>query len=137
MVPKNNEWLRRICLLFAFIMLDYFATLIFCKTPLEEANPHLRMFLENYGIAVGLTIFDFFINLPIYLVLCLDSHLINLPRWLSKIVDPLVDVTLAWFLAGAHFSGATSWFWPAPDLIRQTTGFCIYMVIATGLYFQV
>jgi len=136
LVPKNNIWLKRMCLIFGFILLDYFATLAFCITPMEEANPYLRVFIENYGIFLGLTVFDFLINLPIYLILCFNSHFISLPAPLSKMVDPLVDVILAWFLAGAHFNGATSWFWFAPDLIRQITGFGIYLVIAMGTYLR-
>lgn len=136
LIPKNDRWLKRICLLFAFILLDYCATLVFCMTPAEEANLYARIFMENYGIPLGLAIFDFLINFPIYLILCFDSHLISLPRRLSKIVEPFVEVTLAWFLAGAHFSGATSWFWFAPDLMRQATGFGIYLVIAMGVYFK-
>jgi len=130
LVPKNNIWLKRMGLLFGFVLLDYFATLAFCTTMMEEANPHLRVFMENYGIFWGLTIFDFLINLPIYLILCFNSRLISLPARLSKIMNHLVDVILAWFLAGAHFNGAASWFWTAPDLIRQMTGFGIYLFIA-------
>jgi len=134
LVPKNNKWLKRICILFGFILLDYFATLAFCTIPAEEANSHLRGFLENYGIVIGLTLFDFLVNLPIYLILCFDSHLVGLPTRLPKIVEPLVDLILGWFLAGAHFSGATSWFWIAPNLMRQATGFGIYLIIAINLY---
>ena len=134
LVPKNNKWFKRICLVFGFILLDYFATLAFCTNPAEEANPYLRGFLENYGIVVGLTLFDFLINLPIYLILCFDSHLVSLPTRLLKIVEPSVDLILAWFLAGAHFSGATSWFWIVPDLMRQAVGFGIYLIIAINLY---
>jgi len=129
LVPKNNIWLKRMGLLFGFVLLDYFATLAFCTTTMEEANPHLRVFMENYGIFWGLTIFDFLINLPIYLILCFNSRLISLPARLSKIMNHLVDVILAWFLAGAHFNGAASWFWAAPNLIRQMTGFGIYLFI--------
>lgn len=136
LVPKNNIWSKRMCLLFGFILLDYFATLAFCTTPMEEANLHLRAFMENCGIFLGLTIFDVLINLPIYLILCFDSHFISLPARLSRIVEPLVDVVLAWFLAGAHFNGATSWFWAAPDLIRQIAGFGIYLFIAMILYLK-
>jgi len=134
LVPKNNKWFKRICLVFGFILLDYFATLAFCTNPAEEANPYLRGFLENYGIVVGLTLFDFLINLPIYLILCFDSHLVSLPTRLLKIVEPSVDLILAWFLAGAHFSGATSWFCTVPDLMRQAVGFGIYLIIAINLY---
>jgi hypothetical protein len=130
LVPKNNIWLKRMCLVFGFILLDYFATLAFCTTPMEEANPHVRFFMDNYGVFWGLTIFDLLINLPIYLILCFNSHVVSLSAHLSKIVDPIVDVFLGWFLAGFHFNGATSWFWTAPDLIRQITGFGIYLFIA-------
>ena len=133
LIPKNNVWSRRMCLLFGFIFLDYLATLLFCTNPMEEANPHLRVFMENYGILLGLTFFDFLINLPVYLILSFNSRLISLPARLSKIVEPLVDLALAWFLAGAHFNGAASWFWTAPDLIRQITGFSIYLFIAKVL----
>jgi len=136
LAPKNNKWLKRISLIFGFVFFDYLATLAFCTTPAEEANLYVRMFMENYGIILGLTMFDLLVNFPIYLVLCFDSHFINLPPRLSKIVDSLIDVTLAWFLAGSHFNGATSWFWHAPDLTRQATGFGIYLVTAMSLYFK-
>lgn len=134
LIPKNNIWLKRTCLLFTFILFDYFATLIFCTTPANEANPYVRIFMENYGIPLGLTIFDFLINFPIYLILCFNSHFISLPQQLSKIVNPLIEVSLAWFLAGYHFNGATSWFWLAPDLMRQATGFGLYLVVAASIY---
>jgi len=136
LVPRNNKWLKRTCLVFGFVFLDYLATLAFCATPAEEANPYVRMFMENYGIALGLTMFDFLVNFPIYLILCFDSRFISLPQRLSRRVDPLIDVVLAWFLAGSHFNGATSWFWLAPDLTRQATGFGIYLVMVMGVYFK-
>jgi hypothetical protein len=54
-----------------------------------------------------------------------------LPPKFSKIAEPLIDVLLAWFVAGYHYSGATSWFWTSPHLIRQITGFSIYILIFT------
>jgi len=60
----------------------------------------------------------------------------SLPQKLSKIVGPLIEVSLVWFLAGHDFNGATSWFWPASDLMRQPTGFGLYLVIATIVYSQ-
>ena len=129
LVPKNNLWLKRASLLFGFILLDYLATLIFIKTPAEEGNLLVRAFMENYGILFGLTIFDILINLPIYFILCFNSHFVTLPSRLSKITDPVIDVFLAWFVAGYHYSGATSWFWTSPHMIRQTAGFSIYILI--------
>jgi len=129
LVPKNSVWLKRAGLLFGFILLDYLTTLIFIKSPIEEGNLLVRTFMENYGILLGLTIFDLLINTPIYLILCFNSHFVTLPSRLSKIVEPIIDVFLAWFVAGYHYSGATSWFWTTPDLIRQITGFSIYVLI--------
>ncbi|PVX25933.1 MAG: hypothetical protein CW716_06990 [Candidatus Bathyarchaeum sp.] len=129
LVPKNNIWLKRAFLLFGFILLDYFATLVFINTPTEEGNLLVRAFMENYGIIAGLTLFDILINIPIYLIICLNSHFVPLPSRLSKIVDPIIDVFLAWFVAGYHYSGATSWFWASPDMVRQTVGFSIYLLI--------
>ena len=129
LVPKNNLWLKRAILLFGFILLDYLATLIFINTPVQEGNLLVRAFMENYGILVGLTIFDILINIPIYLIICLNSHFVTLPPNLAKYVDPIVDAFLAWFVAGYHYSGATSWFWTSPDVLRQTVGFSLYMLI--------
>lgn len=130
LVPKNNVWLTRAFLLFGFILLDYLATLIFIKSPIDEGNLLVRMFMENYGIILGLTIFDVLINVPIYLIICFNSHFANLPSRFSKIADPIIELFLAWFVAGYHYSGATSWFWTAPDMIRQITGFSIYITFA-------
>ena len=129
LVPKNNLWLRRAFLLFGFILLDYLTTLIFINTPAQEGNLLVRAFMEDYGILAGLTIFDILINIPIYLIICLNSHFVTLPPHLSKKVDPVIDVFLAWCVAGYHYSGATSWFWASPDIVRQTVGFSIYLLI--------
>jgi hypothetical protein len=129
LVPKNNIWLKRAGLLFGFILLDYLATLIFIKSPIDEGNLLVRAFMENYGILLGLTIFDLLINIPIYLIICFNSHFVTLPPRLAKITDPIIDAFLAWFVAGYHYSGATSWFWTSSHFTRQITGFSIYMAI--------
>lgn len=129
LVPNNNLWFKRACLLFSFILLDYLATLLFINSPLEEGNLLVRSFMENYGILLGLTIFDILINIPVYLIVCFNSHFVALPSNLSKIVRPIIDVFLAWFVAGYHYSGATSWFWTTSDMMRQLTGFLIYLSI--------
>lgn len=130
LIPKNNMWLKRGGLLFGFILLDYLATLIFINSPIQEGNLLVRGFMETYGIFWGLTIFDILINIPIYLIICFNSHYISLPSNVSKIADPIVDIFLAWFVAGYHYSGATSWFWTTHDMTRQITGFVLYISIA-------
>ncbi|MCW4014997.1 MAG: hypothetical protein NWF06_01370 [Candidatus Bathyarchaeota archaeon] len=130
LIPKNNLWLKRAALLFGFILLDYLATLIFINAPIEEGNILVRNFMETYGIFWGLTIFDILINIPIYFIICFNSHFVSLPSNLSKIADPIIDVFLAWFVAGYHYSGATSWFWATPSLTSQLVGFSLYLSIA-------
>ncbi|MGQ9565086.1 MAG: hypothetical protein ACUVT5_00875 [Candidatus Bathyarchaeales archaeon] len=129
LVPRNNFWLKRLCILFAFILMDYGVTLALCKTPAEEGNLFARSFMETYGIPLGLTLFDFIANFPIYLLLCLNSHIVDLPSRFSKIAESFVDLTFAWFIAGLHFNGAASWFWFAPDVLRQFSGAFLYLLI--------
>ncbi|HER54541.1 MAG TPA: hypothetical protein ENO13_01425 [Candidatus Bathyarchaeota archaeon] len=129
LVPKNNIWLMRAGLLFGFILLDYLSTLFFINAPIEEGNLLVRHFMETYGIFWGLTIFDFLINIPVYLIICMNSHFVKLPTKISKIMDPIIDAFLAWFVAGYHYNGATSWFWIASGFTRQLTGFFIYFSI--------
>jgi len=127
LVPRGR-WMKRACLLFSFILFDYLVTLALCKTPIMEGNPLARKCMELYGIPLGLTLFVSLINLPVYLTLCLDSVLSrNLPlRILSK-VEPVVDMAFSWFIAGVHFNGAASWFWPIPHELRQLAGCAIYL----------
>ena len=129
LIPKNNFWLKRLSLLFAFIFLDYLVTLLLCTAPAEEGNLLARSFMEAYGIPLGLTVFDLIANLPIYLMLSLNSHLANLPPKLSRMVETSADFTFAWFIAGLHFNGATSWLWFAPDVLRQALGASIYLFV--------
>lgn len=127
--PKKNHWMKRIFLVFAFIIFDYFSTLILCRIPSQEANLYARFFMESFGIQLGLTIFVFIVNLPIYVTLSLDSHIIRLPFKVAVITECLVDVIFAWFVAGLHFNGGTSWFWRSPELMRQSIGSLMYLVM--------
>jgi len=129
-LPKDNHWKKRTILVFAFILLDYFSTLAFCKVPYEEANLFARTFMEVLGIPLGLTLFVMIANLPIYMTLSLDSHIIRLSYRRAILVEIFVDTVFAWFIAGLHFSGGTSWFWYVPDIARQTIGATAYLVIA-------
>jgi hypothetical protein len=129
LVPKNAFWVKRISVLSCFILLDYLVTVIFCTMPAQEGNLLARSFIEAYGIPLGLTLFDAIANLPIYVILCLDSHLINLPLRSSRIAEVFTDAIFAWFIAGLHFNGATSWVWFAPDTVRQTLGASVYLLI--------
>lgn len=133
LIPKNNSWTKRLFLLFCFIFLDYFVTLISCSTPAQEANIRAREFMEIYGIPLGLTMFNLLMSAPIYLTLSLDSHLIHLPHPWSKTVEFFIDIIFACFIAAPHFSGATSWFWQTPEMLRRTLGASIYLIVSFAL----
>lgn len=134
LLPKNNSWTKRLCLLFSFIFLDYLVTLIFCSAPVQEANTRARVFMELYGIPLGLTMFNVLLTLPIYMTLSLDSHFVRLPSPWSKTAEFFLDVTFALFIAAPHFNGATSWFWRAPETLRWTLGACIYLIFAFSCF---
>jgi len=129
LVPKG-VWLKRTVLLFAFILVDYIVTVVSCKSPFWEANLYAKSFMETYGIAAGLAIYDFLLSLPIYAILCLDSHLIKYTEHHSTKAELAIDLALGWLIAGAHFNGAASWVWDAPGMMRQALGFVIYEVLA-------
>ena len=129
LIPQNNFWMKRISVLFVFIFVDYFITLALCTKPLEEGNLFTRSFMEVYGIPLGLTLFCLIANFPVYIMLSLNSHLINLPPRLLRIAETSTDAVFAWFIAGLHFNGATSWIWFAPALLRQALGAFMYLLI--------
>jgi hypothetical protein len=128
--PKDNHWRKRVAIVFAFVFFDYVSTLAFCSAPHEEANVYARVFMEIFGILPGLTLFVLIINLPIYVVLSIDSHVIKLPYKFGFLAEIFVDGIFAWYIAGLHFSGGTSWFWCAPDSIRQIIGTAIYFALS-------
>ena len=128
--PQNNHWLKRTFLVFAFIFFDYLVTLVFCHAPYEEANLYARAFMESFGIPLGLSLFVFVANTPIYVTLSLDSYFVRLPFKMALVTECFVDIVFGWFVAGLHFSGGTSWFWCASDLMRQALGMLLYVVMA-------
>jgi hypothetical protein len=117
-------------LLTLFILLDYITTLSLVSYPSEEANLFARSFMEAFGVTFGLTIFSILINLPIFLILGLLAFY---PRHLnfaaSSFATQGLDVAFAWFVAGAHFSGALSWVVNGPSLLYQITGAALYLAI--------
>lgn len=129
-LPKNNHWVKRIFLVFTFIFFDYLATLVFCNFPHQEANIYARSFMQIFGIPVGLTLFVLVANLPIYMTLSLDSHIVRFPFKIAIFTEIFIDLVFAWFIAGLHFNGGTSWFWYSPQLIRQCLGTLLYLILA-------
>lgn len=130
----GGVWLKRTALLLGFILLDFLVTALLCETPYAEANPHARRFMQMYGIVQGLALFDFLMALPIYGLLVIDWHLIKYTKHYRTKTEIIIDITLGWLIAGAHFNGAMSWLWDAPHLIRQTIGFAAYLAVASSFY---
>jgi hypothetical protein len=133
LLPKNNHWLKRTVLVFAFVLFDYFSTLVFCHAPHEEANLFARVFMENFGVSFGLTLFVVMMNLPIYITLSLDSHVVKLPLKATIVAEFIVDLAFAWFIAGSHFNGGASWFWYESGFVRQIFGAVLYLGLAFPL----
>ena len=129
-IPRDNVWAKRILLVFMFILFDYVATVIFCVSPSDEGNIMARVFMENYGIAPGLALFDFIINLPVYLLLSFSSHLIILPSKWNKIANSLTDFILALFVANPHFEGGISWIPAIREFPGTVIGAAIYIILA-------
>lgn len=120
----------RMLLLLCFILLDYLVTLSLISHPIQEANIFARASMEIFGIPLGLTLFTILTNMPLYLILYLfESSMINRHISTSQIANSGIEAAFAWFIAGAHFNGATSWFWGAPDLSRQSIGAAVYMLV--------
>lgn len=132
-VPRNNGWMKRIILASTFIFFDYASTLTFCRNVYEEANPLARLFMENLGIFSGLTLFVLLINVPIYVILSVDSHMVRLPSKLAVPFEVFVDIAFAWWIAGVHFVGGSSWFGAVPNLARQALGAGLYLSVAFAL----
>jgi hypothetical protein len=132
-LPRRNHWPKRIALIFSFIIFDYLSTLAFCRAPSEEANLYARVFMENLGISWGLTLFVIAANLPIYMLMSLDSHVIRMPLKIASFVEIAIDGVFAWFIAGLHFSGGASWFWTSQDHMRQISGAVLYLALACFL----
>jgi len=129
-LPRKNHWSKRIALIFSFIIFDYLSTLAFCRAPSEEANLYARVFMENLGISWGLTLFVVAANLPIYILMSLDSHVMRMPSKIASVVEIGIDGVFAWFIAGLHFSGGASWFWTSQDFVRQASGAVLYLALA-------
>lgn len=124
----RNVWFQRMLLLSLFILLDYVITLLLISYPNEEANMLARGFMEDFGVAFGLTIFSLLVNLPVFLVLGLLAFY---SRYLSFAASPFatpgLDIAFAWFVAGTHFSGALSWVMNGPSLLYQFMGAALYL----------
>jgi hypothetical protein len=131
--PKNRLWAKRILLVFLFVLFDYAVTVAFCSSPSDEGNLIARGFMEAYGIAFGLALFDFLINVPVYAILCLDSHLPDLPPQWSKIANAFTDFILALFVAGLHFHGGMSWLFVFPNFSASAFGATTYITLAVAL----
>lgn len=129
-LPRRNHWSKRIALIFSFILFDYLSTLAFCRVPSAEANLYARVFMENLGISWGLTLFVLAANLPIFMLMNLDSHVIKIPSRIAVVIEIFIDTVFAWFIAGLHFSGGASWFWISQDLTRQASGAALYLFLA-------
>jgi hypothetical protein len=89
--------------------------------------------MENLGIPLGLTLFVLMTNLPIYVILSLDSHVIRLPSRVAAVLETLIDAVFAIFVAGLHFNERSSWFWSSLEFARHALSVFLYLVLAVLL----
>ena len=132
LIPKNGFWVKRISVLSCFILLDYLVTVICCTMPAQEGNLLAGSFTEAHGISLGLTLFDAIADLPIYVTLCIDSHLISprdRPRLSKFLLMPFLHGLSRGFISMAQPVGSG-----LLRLVRQALGASLYLIIVFPWY---
>lgn len=96
----------------------------------EESNAIARSLMQDFGVTVGLAIMCLVLGLLLGVLVGFCRFVFakktNGLTWLTIFV---VDGFLAWFIAGSHFAGGTSWFWLVPEISRHLLGAGIYFVL--------
>jgi hypothetical protein len=101
----------------------------------EEGNIFARAFMEILGLPFGLVLFSSIVTFVLLLILWFCSHMFDNTSGMMKTAGIIaLDFSLAWFVAGVHFVGGTSWFWLAPELLRHFIGAGIYFAVLTALW---
>ncbi|MEM4703853.1 MAG: DUF5658 family protein [Candidatus Bathyarchaeia archaeon] len=115
-------------MLSSFATFDLASTLLFLKHSAEEANVLAKSYLGAFGHPTGLILFNLLTTAFLVLILYFSNQTLDRTTGLAKLLGLMVlDGCLAWFVAGAHFVGGTSWFWEAPEMLRHLIGACLYL----------
>ena len=131
----NISWTARFFVLQSFVVFDLLVTWLSLSSLVEEGNIFARAFMGILGVPSGLVLFSGIVTLVLLLILWFCSHMFDNTCGMMKTVGIIaLDFSLAWFVAGVHFVGGTSWFWFAPELLRQFIGAGIYFVVLSALW---
>lgn len=130
----KDIWVFRFLILLGFASFDSLTTWASISRLAEEGNLFARAFMQTLGIPLGLTLFYSLIAgfLLLILGLCKLMFTGRTGPAASAAVF-ILDVFLAWFVAGAHFVGGTSWFWSTPNLFCNFLGAGIYLSLVNSI----
>ncbi len=121
-------WATRFLILQGFIVFDLSLTWLSISSLAEESNIIARGLMQVIGPWSGLILFSGIITGVLFLVLLFCSHMFDNVNGLVKSAGTIaLDFGLAWFVAGVHFAGGTSWCWLAPQFLRHLIGANIYL----------
>jgi uncharacterized integral membrane protein len=133
----NAPWAARFIVLQSFVVFDLSITLLSLSSMSNEGNVFARVFMEVLGFPAGLVLFSIIVTGILLLILRFCRHMFSNASGMVKTVGTIaLDFSMAWFVAGVHFVGGTSWFWLAPELLRHFIGASIYFMVLTAFWLQ-
>jgi hypothetical protein len=129
------SWATRFLVLLGFVAFDLSATWLSLSSSAEESNVFARNLMQVLGFSTGLILFSGIVTCALFLILRFCSRMLdNIEGTVKTVGIVTLDFGLAWFVAGAHFVGGTSWFWPVPEMLRHIIGASIYVLALTALW---
>lgn len=94
--------------------------------------------MQTFGISFGLVLFSMIIGSILAAILLLSKFIMaNLKGAIGLIIILALDLCFAWFVAGMHFVGGTSWFWLAPEIVREVMGAGLYLISFYSIWLAV
>ncbi len=134
----KSSWILRFSILFGFVIFDLLSTRFFISGLAEEGNSYARALMQTFGISFGLVLFSMIIGSILAAILLLSKFIMaNLKGAIGLIIILALDLCFAWFVAGMHFVGGTSWFWLAPEIVREVMGAGLYLISFYSIWLAV
>lgn len=134
----KSLWTMRFFVLLGFVVFDLLSTRCFISGLAEEGNSYARVLMQTFGISAGLILFSVAIAGILALILYLSKSIVANRKGTAGLTIVLgLDICFAWFVAGMHFVGGTSWFWLAPEIVRSLMGAGIYLVVFYSIWLAI